>query len=327
VNDVWQLGDRTMRMFLLLAALATTSSVALSQPTSTYSRAFPPSQEALDRLNLKSDWTLYVPVSGQADGLAKVQILDEDQIAIQTKSGVLLLVDEGTGRQQWKFKYPGHFTSGYKVAVNEKYLFAVNVAKLYCFHRYSGLLEFEFDLPEAPSTGPLADNSQVYVALSGSKLMAFQLPLGVQISNDSVAKKVSGAPPDNSKIRNPADVVADRYSTRTNLKSITDEFDRTTVPKAYLETGSGASSTARSPSISTLASVVPPYTLHGPFDAAIVATAVPTQSGLPHIQPIFTFHCCDSGIRSPPPRADQPPPPSGETGAGMVDWYKPEDRL
>ena len=253
-----------MRMFLVLAALVTTSSVALSQPSSTYSRAFPPSQEALDRLNLKSDWTFYVPVSGQADGLAKIQILDEDQIAIQTKSGVLLLVDEGTGRQQWKFKYPGHFTSGYNVAVNAKYLFAVNVAKLYCFHRYTGLLEFEFDLPEAPSTGPLADQSQVYVALSGSKLMAFTLPPGLQISNDSAAKKATGAPPDNSKVRNPADVVADRYSTRTNVKSITDEdYDRVAVPKAYLETGSGASVTARSPSISTLASVVPPYTLHG----------------------------------------------------------------
>ncbi len=253
-----------MRMFLLLAALATTSSVALSQPTSTYSRAFPPSQDALDRLNLKSDWTLYVPVSGQADGLSKVQILDEDQIAIQTKSGVLLLVDESTGRQQWKFKYPGHFTSGYNVAVNAKYLFAINVAKLYCFHRYSGLLEFEFDLPEAPSTGPLADKAQVYVALTGSKMMAFQLPLGLQISNDPATKKYSGAAQDNSKGRNPADAVADRYSTRTNVKSISDEdFDRTTVPKAYLETGTGASSTARSPSISVVASVVPPYTLHG----------------------------------------------------------------
>ena len=119
-----------MRMFLFSTVLAFAGTAAFAQPISTYSRAFPPAKEALERLNLKNEWSVYIPVSGQSDGLAKVQILDENQIAVQTKAGLLVLVDQYTGRQQWKFKYPGTFSSGFGVAVNERFLFAVNVAKL-----------------------------------------------------------------------------------------------------------------------------------------------------------------------------------------------------
>ena len=196
-------------------------------------------------------------------------MLDEDQIAVQTKSGLLVVVDQHTGRQQWKFKYPAAFTSGFGVAVNQKFLFAVNVAKLYCFHRYTGLLEFEFDLPEAPAASPIADGQQIYMSFTGSKLMTFQLPLALQINAEPVGKQPGdlGAPrikPDTSTIRNPADVVADRYSTRVNTKTIADdEFDRRNVPKAYFESGQGLSTQQKAPSISAMPSVVPPYTIHG----------------------------------------------------------------
>jgi len=258
-----------MRKFLLSLVLATSGAAVLAQPPSTYSRAVAPSKQALDRLNLKADWSLTIPMSGQADGLAKVQVLDEDQIAVQTKAGLLVLLDEQTGRTQWTFKYPAAFSSGFGVAVNRKFLFAVNVAKLYCFHRYTGLLEFEFDLPEAPAASPVADGTQIYMAFTGSKLMAFQLPLALQLNADPVGKKPgdAGAPrvkPDDKTTRNPADVVADRYSTRLNAKTIADdEFDRRNVPQAYFEAGEGLSTQQRSPSISAMPSVVPPYTIHG----------------------------------------------------------------
>ena len=65
-----------MRMFLLTLTFAVMAGAATAQPPSTFSRALPPTQESLDRLNLKSAWSLYVPTSGQADGLAHVQVLD-----------------------------------------------------------------------------------------------------------------------------------------------------------------------------------------------------------------------------------------------------------
>lgn len=278
-----------MRMSLLILTFALMAGAAAAQPSSTFSRALPPSQESLDRLNLKSAWSLYVPTSGQADGLAHVQVLDEDQIAVQTKAGLLVLVDHHTGRQQWKFKYPAAFSSGFGVAVNAKFLFAVNVAKLYCFHRYTGLLEFEFDLPEAPAASPIADGMQVYMAFSGSKLMAFQLPLALQINADPVGKKPgeAGAPrvrPDSTTIRNPADVVADRYTTRTSPKTVADgEFDRRNVPPAYFESGQGPGSQQRSPSLSAMPSVVPPYTIHG-------LNKVESLSILPSLRQPYKFH-------------------------------------
>jgi len=146
-----------MRLFLAMAIHVSAVGAAVGQQATTFARAIPPSKDALERLNLKADWSFYAPVSGQSDGLAKVQILDEFQIAVQTKAGLLCLVDQSTGRLLWKYKYPAKFSSGFGVGVNEKFLFAVNVAKLYCFHRYTGVMEFEFDLPEAPSASPVAD--------------------------------------------------------------------------------------------------------------------------------------------------------------------------
>ena len=252
-----------MRKALLALTSIAFGGAVLAQSAPTYSRAVPPSKEALDRLNLKTDWSLTIPMSGQGDGLARVQILDEDQIAVQTKAGLLVLLDEHTGRTQWKYKYPAAFSSGFGVAVSQKFLFAVNVAKLYCFHRYTGLLEFEFDLPEAPSASPIADGTQIYMAFTGSKLMTFQLPLALQISAEP-AGRVPGVKQDTTTVRNTADIVADRYSTRVNTKTIADdEFDRRNVPKAYFESGQGLSTQQRSPSISAMPSVVPPYTIHG----------------------------------------------------------------
>ena len=252
-----------MRLFLAMAIFLPAGAAAFAQPAPTFSRAIAPSNEALERLDLKADWSFYAPVSGQSDGLAKVQILDEFQIAVQTKAGLLCLVDQSTGRLLWKYKYPAKFSSGFGVAVNEKFLFALNVAKLYCFHRYTGVMEFEFDLPEAPSTGPVADGSQVYISSTGAKVLAFQLPPSIRQNPDAGNKK-PGVVPDNSKLRNPADVIADRFATRVNPKSANDdEFDRRIAPKSYFESGQSLSTNQRSPSISTLSSVVPPYTTQG----------------------------------------------------------------
>ena len=85
--------------------------------------------------------------------------------------------------------------------------------------------------------------------------------LGVSKPGEVGAPRVT---PDNKTIRNPVDVVADRYSTRLNTKTIADdEFDRRNVPKAYFESGQGLSTQQKSPSLSAMPSVVPPYTLQG----------------------------------------------------------------
>ena len=89
------------------------------------------------------------------------------------------------------------------------------------------------------------------------------LPPSMQLNPDAVNKK-PGVTADNSKLRNPADVIADRYSTRINPKSANDdEFDRRNVPKSYFEPGQSLGTNQRSPSISAMPSVVPPYSIYG----------------------------------------------------------------
>ena len=139
-------------------------------------KAATPDAAALDRLGLKADWSAFVPVSNRQDGLARVQPVDENQVFVQTRGGLLVALDAGTGREQWKYKFPTPFTDGFAVGVNEQFVYSVNVAKLYCHQRYTGVLEFEFNLPEGPAVGPITDGDQLFVIFTSGKLVCYDLP-------------------------------------------------------------------------------------------------------------------------------------------------------
>ena len=93
---------------LLLVGLA--AGPVLAQGTA--ARAATPDAAALDRLGLKADWSTFVPVQNKQDGIARVQPADAGQIFVQTKGGLLVALDAGTGREQWKFKFAVAFADG-----------------------------------------------------------------------------------------------------------------------------------------------------------------------------------------------------------------------
>ena len=123
---------RSLAAALFLSVLV--AAPASAQP-GVYSRAAPPDQTTLDRLNLTTVWSSYLPTHGRQDGIARVQPVDDTQIFVQTKSGVLIALDVKTGREQWKFKYPAAFADGYPVGVNEQFVYSVNVSNLFCQQR------------------------------------------------------------------------------------------------------------------------------------------------------------------------------------------------
>lgn len=267
-----------MRTLLTLWLLAG-GAAALAQPGNLDNRAATPIDRAsLERLNLRADWNAYIPIAGKRDGLANIQPVDETQVFVQTKAGMLVALDARTGRQQWSYKFPGSFAGTYPVAVNDKYCFAVGVGKLFCFDRFTGALKLEQDLRDAfphreetPVSGPVADNVYVYLQMASGWLVSYELPVGLQ----SQAKSGKGGAAAAATV-NVADQTAKQYATRFNPPQDATEATDYRVKSVATEQVAGANRDQASPSISALYSVVPPYQLNR-------GTPVASLNSIPHV--------------------------------------------
>ncbi len=254
-------------LLAVVTALTTTlfSGPVAAQSSAVYSAAVPPSRDALERLNLRSEWSTNIPLDGRDDGLGMVQIVSGEQVFVQTRGGLLIALDASTGAKQWSHRYDRSNANIYPVAVTDKLIFAVNVTNLYCFHRYSGLLEFKFDTSGAASAGPVVDRDKVYLILGTSKVVAFRYPQ--QVVAPPIAKApVPGAPKPLGNDPTPlsvTDVISGRYGMpRTNPLRYEPEFEAPRIPPRGTDSAADLSNPHRTPSISSLPRVSPPYTLY-----------------------------------------------------------------
>lgn len=280
---------RTLLALCGLSAGLAAGPVALAQPGGNLDNkpAAPIDRVLLERLNLRADWNAYIPIAGKRDGLTHIQPVDELQVYVQTKGGLLVALDARTGRSQWSYKFPTAFGTTYPVAVNEKYCFAVGVGKLFCFDRYTGSLKLEQDLRDAyphreetPVSGPIADGVYVYVQMASGWLISYELPVGLQSQATAGAK--AGGPAGGPSAaggpgpKNAADLVAKNYATRFNSpQDPTDLSDYRVKPNELNQQAAGAREQA-SPSISALYSVVPPYQLNRGLPVA-------SLNAIPHV--------------------------------------------
>jgi hypothetical protein len=157
-------------------AIVSTVFVITALSTLAQTPAIPPDRLTLERLQLRTDWTANIPVANSQDGIVRVQIADQGQVFVQTKAGILVALDSNTGRTLWKYKYPNNHASGFPIAWNDSHVFAINVAKLFCFDRFRGSLEFEYVMNGSPMTGPIADSENIYLPQSGMKVQAYKIP-------------------------------------------------------------------------------------------------------------------------------------------------------
>jgi outer membrane protein assembly factor BamB len=253
-----------MRTFAALVAggLVATAPAAVAQP-GVFSAATMPTPAQLRPLNLTPVWTTAVPVEGQKDGVELVQIVDANQVFAQTRSGVLVALDAMTGAQQWAARYDTLYAPVIPVAVNEKYVFAVNVIRLYCFQRYTGVLEWAFNLPMAPQAAPTVDEDHVFVTVGAGRLVALTVPNPITMPDKVLTRRsdIPGASPSSDpRAANPAAVVASRYPSGNRRLLYDDErFEESRVRLS--EPGAGLATLQRSPSLSTLPTMTPPYRL------------------------------------------------------------------
>lgn len=256
-----------MRRSAWLATIAfslfsATASVSYAQSTArTY--AIPPSEKQLDNLHLKTVWAINLPIDGRRDSMANIQVVDRDQIFAQTKSGFFMSIDSRTGSQLWSYQFPNGQADAFPAAVNSKYVFVANLSTLYCFSRFSGQLEFQFEptikLDTVMSTitsGPVCDEEYLYVTIANQDILGYRIPGAVK-QPDQIAKADQNQVAQiTNKPKNPADQIASRYPSQVRSSEVKDppsvsrSFNR---PEVMVNTSQVA------PSLTLLPSVNPPY--------------------------------------------------------------------
>lgn len=250
----------------LVLGLATLSA---AQTLGVYSRAVPPDPAPLARLNLRTEWSLYLPIDGKRDTIASVQTLD-DQLFVQTKTGLLIAVDARSGQIQWSANLGnGGHVNVYPVAVNSRYVYAANVTRLYSFHRYTGVTEFTVDLGTMPTAGLSADDAGVYLVLAmrpGSagahRIAVYDIPhpIGVEAAAANAAVDPKNRDP---RLVNPVDDLATRYPSQGAYRSgNASEFESMRRP-GVRDVPTGGLSGTKTPSLAALPRVTPPYTIEG----------------------------------------------------------------
>jgi outer membrane protein assembly factor BamB len=251
----------------LLLGLAALSS---AQYAGSGAAATPLDRTVLDRLNLRAEWVQYLPIQGRLDGIAIVQTID-DQLFIQTRTGMLIAMDARTGQLQWSAALGNRgATPVYPVAANSRFVFAINVTRLYAFYRDTGVVEFNAELSfptlngfaGAPILGPAADETGVYIAAGAggagaTRMVAYNLPRSVPVPT----AVEQGKSEDVYKGANPVDELSKRYPPAGASRTMVDKdtFDpaiRVRPPGVH-----GAGTGHRSPSLAVTGTTTPPYSL------------------------------------------------------------------
>ena len=159
---------------LILIAVAVT--VASDDPTRIWSEPAIPSREALDRLNLDMAWAVYVPMDGKRDGFASIQ-LDGNQVIVQTRSGMVTVLDaENGGRALWRSRPGRAYQAVLPPTFNHRAVVTNDSGDIYGLDRETGAMQWKYNLRVALSAPLSADDQKVYLSNVEARLIALRLP-------------------------------------------------------------------------------------------------------------------------------------------------------
>lgn len=180
---------------VLAAAVVWTMSGQAQQPRSQwYTQPVPPPKELLDRLNLTMSFRIYVPMDGRQDGFVTVQLHGRN-LYVQTRSGLVALIDAETGVTQWRQRVGRSYVAEHALAFNSREVYVVNNVYLYALDQLTGEVNWSFRLPEGVSAPPVADENLIYIPAPTGRLTAYLLPR---------PERLAGGPPGDVSKRAPS---------------------------------------------------------------------------------------------------------------------------
>ncbi|MEJ5275242.1 MAG: PQQ-binding-like beta-propeller repeat protein [Thermogemmata sp.] len=228
-----------------------------------------PSVSALDRLNLRAEWSLQLPMEINRDAIMQAQTIDE-QLFVQTRTGLFFAIDSRTGQIQWQKQLGnGGYSVMHPAAANERLVFVTFVTKLYAFHRYTGNVEFEIDLGSGPTAGLAADDTGVYCVLgmrtgnsAAHRITVYNLLNPIPVPSQ---QRVGPIDPQRPWIKDaygsPVDEVMKRYAPGTRPANGGEPIPVIRPYSLSNTEPTGGYTGSRTPSLSPLPRITPPYTL------------------------------------------------------------------
>jgi outer membrane protein assembly factor BamB len=158
-----------------MAVLFLASAAAAQDRTHLHTNPAVPSDDAMKRLNLELGWRTYVSVDGRRDAIYSVQNAG-DVLLVQTRSGLVSAIEAETGRVRWQARVGRPYHVSVRLGYNSHAVYVINDQTLYVLDRDTGALLWDFDMPSAVTTAPVADEEQVFLSLHGGTVSAYTDP-------------------------------------------------------------------------------------------------------------------------------------------------------
>ncbi len=161
---------KLIRLLLLVACCSSSALTAEAQVTS----GGIPDEALLNRYGLTLSWWGRSVINGNRDTILFVTA-DEQNIYLQSSSGILTTFNGETGRQLWSTLVGAPDQRGYPATTNDEQLLVTGGMQIYSFNKDTGELIWQLRSPEHPSTSPSVSEKQVAVGAIDGSVYVFDL--------------------------------------------------------------------------------------------------------------------------------------------------------
>ncbi len=174
-----------------LALLLTSAAPAQPVRNRLYTTPAPPPRDALEKLNLRQAWSTLIPMAGRRDGILSMQLaplwtargLAGMQLLVQTRSGLIVLLDAETGQVMWRTRVGDAYRGQHALGFSSLYVAVERGTEVYGLDRLRGELLWKFDKTATLTTAPLVGREFLYLPLTGARgqheLTYYSLPSNV----------------------------------------------------------------------------------------------------------------------------------------------------
>jgi outer membrane protein assembly factor BamB len=166
-------------LVLALCALAGGAGSTFAQ-----SRDELPSERELARFGLVRAWWTQAMLNPAAESVRYLSA-DEDNVYVQSSSGIVTAIHAETGRRLWSALIGGANEESLPLVSNEELALVAVGMHLFAVDKFSGKSLWNLDLPHHPSTSPELDEDRVYIGMVDGSVYAYDLAKIKQLHDEN----------------------------------------------------------------------------------------------------------------------------------------------
>ncbi len=133
-----------------------------------------PDEELLNRYGLTLAWWQRAVIDGGRDSVLYVTA-DEQNLYVQSSSGILTTFNGESGRQMWSGLVGAPDQRGYAATSNDEQLLVSAGMQVYSFNKDTGELIWQLRSPKHPSTSPSVNEDQIAIGATDGSVFSFDI--------------------------------------------------------------------------------------------------------------------------------------------------------